>query len=159
MADIDLTTAATSTPPPTGITAAMAPLIAEGVKLVKLVLYLTAGAIVLLIVVFAIFESTARKRSVDLYSRAAAEAVAVRPANDRDNINLFIAELHRANSDTSWMMSPAEAADAAVALKEISSLYLPTDSQKTDLAGCLPLRSSTDSAREAALSKCLAAVT
>jgi len=152
---IDLANAPTVKPTPTGVTAELAPLIAEGVKLVKCVLLLTACSILLLVLVFTVFEAIARKKAVDVYNRAAAEALAVRPANDHDNINLFIAELRRANSDTSWTMSPAEATDAATAVKEITTLYLPNESQKADLAVCLPLRPSTDVQRVPALTRCL----
>jgi hypothetical protein len=176
---IDLTNAVVATPPPlgvqtsdanvaslpvvnppqTGVTTSMAPLIAEGVKLVKCVLVLTAGAIILLLAVFAGFEIVARSKVTGAYNKAISEAIDVRQAEGRSNVNLLIAELRRANDDVNWTMSPAEQADAVAALKEILSTYLPTDSQKTDLATCLPVLPSTDANRASVLARCLNAVT
>jgi hypothetical protein len=157
--DGNLATAPEVKPPPTGVTASMAPLIAEGVKLVKCVLFLTAAAIVLLLVFFAIFEEGERSKVARVYDQAVSEAVNVRPPNTRSDISLLVAELRRANDDSSWAMSPAETTDASIALKEIASIYLPTDEQKKDLATCVPIMPSTDANRATVLARCLNTIT
>jgi hypothetical protein len=150
--------APTVSPPAFGATAQMAPLTAAGLELIKLVLYLTAAAIVLLIVVLSVTEYRGFSRSNKVLEGAVAQAASTPDATDANRSKRLLAQMRLAQADPAWTLSPSELVNATADLKQLASAAATTPDQRTALALCIPIPPASNATRADTVEKCIATI-
>jgi hypothetical protein len=145
-------------PPAFGATAQMAPLTAAGLELIKLVLYLTAAAIVLLVVVLSVTEYRGFSRTNEVLDGAVAEAASTPDATDADRFKRLSAQMRLAQVDPAWTLSPGELVGAKADLNQLASAAATTPGQRAALAPCIPLPPASTATRGEIVDKCVATI-
>jgi len=146
---------ATFNPPTPDITVDIAPLALAGLELAKIVLALTAASIVILTAILAWAEARGAARHQSAYSQGLAIATGMRSSRGDARLELLSAQLGRARSDPAWVMTPAEATDAAAGIKALAGDPTTSVSEREALATCVPPPPAAAADRDQVLERCI----